>query len=42
MEQATGAQVPNCSSSSTSHGTSHRSTHIVLDKTIKIPKVGDI
>jgi hypothetical protein len=42
MEQAVGAQVSNYSNSSTSFCTSHRSTHIVLDKTKEIPKVGDI
>jgi hypothetical protein len=35
IEQATGAQVQNCNSSSTS-------PHIVSNKTKKIPRVGDI
>jgi hypothetical protein len=42
MEQAAGAQVLNCNNSSTSPRTSHRFTHIVLDKTKEISKVGDI
>ncbi len=42
MEQTTGTQVYNCSNSFTSPHTSHRSTHIVLDKTKKIPRARDI
>jgi hypothetical protein len=42
MEQVAGAQVQSCNNSSTSPRTSHRSTHIVLNTTKEIPKVGDI
>jgi hypothetical protein len=42
MEQVAGTQVQNCNSNSTSPRTLHRSTHIVSDKTKKIPKAGDI
>jgi len=42
MEQAAGAQVANCSNSSTSPRTLHRSIHIMSNKTKEISKVGDI
>ncbi len=42
MEQTVGAQVQNCNNSFTSPCTSHGSIHIVLDKTKKILRVGDI
>jgi hypothetical protein len=42
MEQTVSTQVWNCSSSSISPCTSHRSIHIVSDKTKEIPNIGDI
>jgi len=42
MEEVVGAQVQSCNNNSTSRRTSHRSSHIVLDKTKEIPRVGDI
>jgi hypothetical protein len=42
MEQVVSSQVQNCSSSSITPCALHRSTHIMLDKTKKIPRVGDI
>jgi hypothetical protein len=42
MEQAAGTKVQNCSNSSTSPHTLHKSTHIVLNGTKEVPKVGDI
>jgi len=42
MEQIVGTQEQNYNSNSTSLHTSHRSTHIVSDKTKENPRAGDI
>jgi hypothetical protein len=42
MEQATNAQMYSCDNSSISPHTSHRSTHIVSNRTKEIPRVGNI
>jgi len=42
MEQVAGAQMQSCNNSSTSPRTLYRSTHIMLDRTKEIPKVGNI
>lgn len=42
MEQMAGTKMQSCGKNSTSPHTSHKSTHILLNKTKEVPRVGNI